>query len=52
MLKFLTLYLIRDIFNAFANRSDPDQAHIPISKQSRPRSGSSLLAYGNMIRSR
>ena len=36
----LTLYLIETPFNMFVNRADPDQAL----------SGSTLLAYGNMIR--
>ena len=36
------VYLI-DAFDTFANRADPDQAAIT--------SGSTLFAYGNMIRS-
>ena len=40
---YLTLYLIERPFKAFANRADPDQAALV-------RSGSTLFAYGNMIR--
>ena len=42
----LILYLIEVPFDTFANRADPDQAALvrPVC------SGSSLFAYGNMIR--
>ena len=43
----LTIYLIETPFNTFANRADPDQADLVRVAWS----GSTLLAYGNMIRS-
>ena len=42
----LTLYLIEMPFNTFANRADPDQAALNRAAWS----GSTLFAYGNMIR--
>ena len=41
----LTLYLIEKLFNAFANRVDPDQAALVRAAWS----GSTLFFYGNMI---
>ena len=42
----LTLYLIETPFNTFTNRVDPDQAALVRAAWS----GSTLFAYGNMIR--
>ena len=42
----LTLYLIEEPFDAIATRADPDQAALTRAASS----GSTLFAYGNMIR--
>ena len=42
----ITLYLIKTHFNTFASRAEPDQAALVRAAWS----GTTLLAYGNMIR--
>ena len=44
----LTLFHMETQFSTFANRADPDQAALALEKAGWL--GSSLIAYGNMIR--
>ena len=46
--KELTLYQIEKPFNTFANRADLDRAALIYTRAAR--SGSTLFAYGNLIR--